>query len=73
MGTLPTEELEMRRSLLQEQLARVGDLRLGSLIHRYRRCGKPTCSCSRSRTRRSWGLDRLQERWGEDSNEHSAG
>jgi hypothetical protein len=46
MGTLPTEELEMRRSLLQEQLARVGDLRLGSLIHRYRRCGKPTCSCA---------------------------
>jgi len=45
MGVLPMEELEMRRSLLQEQLAHVGDLRLGSLIYRYRRCGKPTCVC----------------------------
>ena len=41
-----TEELEMQRSMLQEQLSHVGDLRLGSLIYRYRRCGKPTCSCS---------------------------
>lgn len=47
MDTLSTtEELEMQRSGLQEQLAHVGDLRLGSLIYRYRRCGKPTCSCS---------------------------
>jgi hypothetical protein len=46
MGSLPTEELEMRRSQLQEELAHVGDIRLGSLIHRYRRCGKPTCVCA---------------------------
>ncbi|WP_051409295.1 DUF6788 family protein [Syntrophorhabdus aromaticivorans] len=46
MGTLPTEELEIQRSLLQEQLAHVGDFRLGSLIYRYRRCGKPTCACA---------------------------
>jgi hypothetical protein len=46
MGALPTEELEMRRSLLQEQLAHVGDVRFGSLIYRYRRCGKPTCACA---------------------------
>ena len=46
MGTMPTEELEMRRSLLQEQLGHVRDLRLGSLIYRYRRCGKPTCICA---------------------------
>jgi len=46
MGTLPTEELEIRRSLLQEQLAHVGDFRLGSLIHRYRRCGKRRCVCA---------------------------
>ena len=45
MAGLPTEELEVRQSLLQEQLAHVGDLRLGSLIYRYRRCGKPTCVC----------------------------
>lgn len=46
MNTLSTEELEMRRSMLQEQLARFGDFRLGSLIHRYRRCGKRNCACA---------------------------
>jgi len=71
MGTLPTEELEMRRFLLQEQLAHMGDFRLGSLIYRYRRCGKPTCVC-RSGARGPRGLDRLQERRGKDSNEHGA-
>lgn len=42
---IPTEELEQRRLMLQEELARVGDFRLGSLIYRYRRCGKPGCLC----------------------------
>ncbi len=46
MGILSTEELETRRSMLQEQMTQVGDLRLGSLIHRYRRCGKRNCVCS---------------------------
>jgi hypothetical protein len=46
METFPTEELEKRRSLLREELSRMGDLRLGSLIYRYRRCGKPTCVCA---------------------------
>jgi hypothetical protein len=46
MNILSTEELEMRRAMLQEQLAQVGDLRLGSLIYRYRRCGKHNCICS---------------------------
>jgi hypothetical protein len=45
MGT-PTEQLEQGRSVLQEELARVGDFRLGSLIYRYRRCGKPGCLCA---------------------------
>jgi len=43
---IPTNELEQRRSVLQEELARVGDFRLGSLLYRYRRCGKPGCLCS---------------------------
>lgn len=46
MATSSTEELEMRRSVLREQLAQFNDLRLGSLIHRYRRCGKPNCACA---------------------------
>lgn len=43
---IPTEELEQRRILLQEELGRVGGFRLGSLIYRYRRCGKPGCLCA---------------------------
>lgn len=46
MDIISTEDLEMRRSALQEQLAHVGDLRIGSLIYRYRRCGKRNCVCS---------------------------
>jgi hypothetical protein len=46
MRSIPTEDLEQRRSILREKLYQVGDLRLGSLIYRYRKCGKPTCACS---------------------------
>lgn len=46
MDILSIEELEMKRSALQEQFASVGDLRLGSLIYRYRKCGKHNCVCS---------------------------
>lgn len=46
MSTRPTDDLEQRRTLLREQISQIGDLRLGSLIYRYRRCGKPTCACS---------------------------
>jgi hypothetical protein len=47
MRTIPTEDLEQRRAVLREQLYRVGELRLGSLIHRHRRCGKANCACSK--------------------------
>lgn len=40
------QQLETRRSELKEQLAELGDMRPGSLIERYRRCGKPTCHCA---------------------------
>lgn len=43
---IPTEELEQRCSVLQEELARIGDFRLGCLIYKYRRCGQPGCVCS---------------------------
>ena len=46
MHTMPTEDLEQRRAMLREQLYQVGDLRLGSLIYRHRRCGKANCACS---------------------------
>ena len=38
--------LEHRRAALRAQLAAVGDLRPGSLVGRYRKCGKPNCHCA---------------------------
>ena len=42
----PVQMLEQRRAELQNQLAQVGDLRPGSLVERYRRCGKAGCHCA---------------------------
>ncbi len=39
-------ELEQQRSLLATQLARLRDLRPGSVTGIVRRCGKPTCHCA---------------------------
>lgn len=38
--------LRARRDELKTLLAEVGDLRPGSLVKRYRRCGKPNCHCA---------------------------
>jgi len=38
--------LEQQRAHLRDQLASIGDLRPGSLVGRYRRCGKPGCHCA---------------------------
>ena len=40
------QTLEQRRAALKAQLADVGDLRPGSLVERYRRCGKAGCHCA---------------------------
>ena len=40
-------ELEARRERLCGELASLGDLRPGTLVERYRKCGKPTCHCAR--------------------------
>ena len=39
-------ELEQERSSFATQLARLGDLRPGSVTGIVRRCGKPTCHCA---------------------------
>jgi hypothetical protein len=44
--TLDPEELERRRNEIREKLASIGDLRPGSLVGRYRKCGKPNCHCA---------------------------
>ena len=41
------EVLRQRRDEIRAQLASLGDLRPGSLVGRYRRCGKPHCHCAR--------------------------
>ena len=41
------EVLAEERDALLAELARVGDLRPGTLQARYRKCGKPTCHCAR--------------------------
>ena len=41
-----TRQLRHRRDELRAELAQVGDLRPGSLVERYRRCGKPNCHCA---------------------------
>lgn len=40
------EWLQKRRSDLLTELAGIGDLRPGSLVERYRKCGKPNCHCA---------------------------
>ena len=47
MTPLPElSDLRQRRRKIQDQLADLGDLRPGTLIPRYRKCGKPTCHCA---------------------------
>lgn len=44
--TLDPGKLEKRRDQIRGQIASVGDLRPGSLVGRYRKCGKPNCHCA---------------------------
>ena len=50
-----------RRDALKAQLAAIGDMRPGSLVGRYRKCGKPSCHCARADSPGhgpSWSLTR---------------
>lgn len=40
------ERLEQRRNEIRAELSSIGDLRPGSLVERYRKCGKPNCHCA---------------------------
>lgn len=42
----PQSQLEQRRQQLKQALLELGDLRPGSLVARYRRCGKANCHCA---------------------------
>lgn len=41
------QRLEEQRRTLLDALADLGDFRPGTLLSRYRKCGKPTCHCAR--------------------------
>ena len=40
------EVLQVKRDQLKARLAAMGDMRPGSLVERFRKCGKPTCHCA---------------------------
>jgi len=40
------EFLQVKRDQLKTQLLELGDLRPGSLVERFRKCGRPTCHCA---------------------------
>ena len=55
------QKLEQRRADLKVKLGAAGDLRPGSLVERYRRCGKPGCHCAGAGSHGhgpSWSLTR---------------
>ena len=43
---LQRRRLLERRDSLKAELAAVGDMRPGSLVGRFRKCGKPSCHCA---------------------------
>jgi hypothetical protein len=42
------QSLEHQREVLTRELAELEDMRQGSLVERYRKCGKPTCRCAKA-------------------------
>lgn len=64
MSDTRIQKLEQQRDELKRQLAAIGDMRQGSLVERYRRCGKQTCHCAREGADGhgpSWSLTRAVE------------
>ena len=45
-STTKPRQLQQRRDQIKVELADIGDLRPGSLVGRYRKCGKPNCHCA---------------------------
>jgi hypothetical protein len=43
----PIERLLSQSQAVKSQIAAVGEMRPGSLVQRYRKCGKPNCHCAK--------------------------
>jgi len=41
------EELTRRRDAIKGELTEIGDMRPGTLVPRFRKCGKPNCHCAK--------------------------
>jgi hypothetical protein len=44
------EQLLSQTQTVKSQIAEVGEMRPGSLVERYRKCGKPNCHCAKRGT-----------------------
>ncbi len=49
MRELSTSTLRRRKTILLDQLPSMDTVLRGSLIERYKRCGKPNCKCAKGR------------------------
>lgn len=62
---MPTlQQLETERERLKNRVAQVGDMRAGSLVGRFRKCGKANCHCAQPASEAhgpSWSLTRAVE------------
>ena len=48
MGNSPDlASLRLKRDQLTTAIAQIGDMRPGSLVARFRKCGKPSCHCAK--------------------------
>ena len=47
MADPTVSELVVQRESIKSQIAGLGDLRPGSLVDRFRKCGKPNCRCAK--------------------------
>lgn len=47
MSSLRLDTLILQRDRIKSQLAAIGDMRPGSLVPRFRKCGKPSCHCAK--------------------------
>ena len=62
---MPTfQQLETERERLKNKLGQIGDMRPGSLVGRFRKCGKASCHCAQPASEAhgpSWSLTRAVE------------
>ncbi len=58
------QQLETERERLKNEMAQLGDMRPGSLVGRFRKCGKANCHCAQPASEShgpSWSLTRSVE------------